>query len=211
MKPVVLTKGMRILFQGDSITDAGRRQGDLGSGFVSMIAAALTAKYPELELAFLNRGISGNRARDLRGRWEADCVDLKPDLLSIMIGINDTWRRFDSNDPTPAERFRDDFHHILSMVKERLNPILVLCEPFVLPYPEDRRLWRDDLGAKIAIVRDLAREFGAILVPFDSVFAAEATSVGPRYWAGDGVHPTHAGHGLMAAAWLGSVMGLHLR
>ncbi len=100
-----------VVFQGDSITDAGRSIGDsadLGKGYALMAAALLGSKYPERQVTFKNRGISGNRVKDLQGRWRLDCLDLKPDWVSIYIGINDTWRRYDSNDPTSAEALRKD-------------------------------------------------------------------------------------------------------
>ncbi len=200
-----LRKDMTILFQGDSVTDCGRRrEGEgLGFGYVFMIASRLWAARPELNLRVLNRGISGNRSRDLRARWQEDALDLKPDMVSILIGINDTWRRYDRNDPTPADRFDRDYRAILESTRAALGDIpLILLEPFLLPYPDDRRGWRDDLDPKIAVVRDLAREFGATLVPLDGIFAAASAVRDCAYWTSDGVHPTVAGQGLIAKAWL---------
>ncbi len=208
---ITLAAGMRILFQGDSITDSGRGRGGadprpLGTGYVFMIAARLAARYPALGLVFLNRGISGNRARDLEARWDADCLALAPDVVSILIGINDTWRRYDSGDATSADAFRDSCRAILQRTRDRLRAKIVIGEPFVLPVPPDRAAWREDLDPKIAVVRDLAREFGAIYVPFDGMFAAASTTVDPAYWAADGVHPTDAGSALMAEEWIRRVV-----
>lgn len=209
MKRFELTTGTTILFQGDSITDCGRRQdgNGMGGGYPAIVANQLHARFPELDITVLNRGISGNRVRDLKARWQEDCIALKPDLVSIMIGINDTWRRFDSNDPTGVDAFAADYRAILEETRQKLDVPLVLVEPFLLPHPEDRRAWREDLDPKIAVVRDLAREFGAVLVPLDGVFAAASTQRECPYWAGDGVHPTPVGQALIARTWMDCVLG----
>ena len=207
---ITLATGMRILFQGDSITDCdrdGHTARPLGTGYAFMIASRLAARYPELGLVFTNRGISGNRARDLEARWDVDCLTLAPDVVSILIGINDTWRRFDHGDATGGEAFRASYRSILQRTRDRLGAKIVICEPFVLPVPPDRAAWREDLDPKIAAARDLARDFGAVYVPFDGMFAAASTTVDPSYWAADGVHPTDAGHALMAEEWIRRVVG----
>lgn len=208
----LFTQGQTILFQGDSITDCQRERDShaetgaaLGHGYAFIAASLVEAQYPELRLKFINRGISGNRVRDLRARWQPDCIDLKPDWVSILIGINDTWRRYDSGDPTSAEDFERDYRFILEQTAAATSARLILCEPFLLPCPGDRLNWREDLDPKIAVARSLAREFNALYVPFDGVFAAAATRREPAFWAGDGVHPSHAGHALMADAWLRTV------
>jgi lysophospholipase L1-like esterase len=167
----------------------------------------LAARYPELGLSFINRGVSGDRTRELVARWDRDCLALKPDLVSILIGVNNTWRRFDSGDATSVDAFYEEYRSILLKTKEMVGDNLVLCEPFILPYPEDRKRWREDLDPKIGVVRALAAELGATYVPFDGVFAAASTRVRPAYWAADGVHPTPAGHALMADAWVRHVVG----
>lgn len=200
-----------ILFQGDSITDAGRAWDDpdsLGWGYPMLASAWFQALYPESEVKFLNRGISGNRACDLQARWQQDCIDLEPSIVSILIGINDTWRRYDSNSPTSAEQFEAAYSDILAKTCERTDARIVLMEPFVLPHPEDRKLWREDLDPKIHVVRDLAREFGATFIPLDGLFAQASARREPSYWADDGVHPTLAGHALIAQTWLEMVVGL---
>lgn len=198
-----------VLFQGDSITDAGRGRGDdgnLGSGYPNMIAAWFSAAYPGKNVRFANRGISGNRVNDLDARWKEDCLDLEPTWLSIMIGINDVWRRYDSGDPTSAEAFEAGYRRILTRAKEdSSSPRLIILEPFVLPVPADRLSWREDLDPKIQVVRGLAREFGAIYVPLDGAFSAACVHREPAFWAADGVHPTQAGHALIARKWLEAV------
>jgi lysophospholipase L1-like esterase len=205
---VLLEDHATVLFQGDSITDAGRSResdADMGRGYASMAAAWFSALYPEKNVRFLNRGISGNRARDLRARWQPDCLDLNPTWVSILIGINDTWRRYDSHDPTPVEDFEADYRAILAATRRDLHARLMLMEPFVLPNPKDRGQWREDLDPKIAVIRKLAREFEAIYVPLDGLFAAAATQREMSFWLPDGVHPTAAGHALIAQAWLRAV------
>lgn len=196
-----------VLFQGDSITDCGRnRDGyDLGNGYALMAAALFGSKYPEKQVKFINRGISGNRVVDLQQRWQEDCLDLRPTWVSIYIGINDTWRRYDSNNPTSAEDYARGYRDLIVQTKEKLDAKLILIEPFVLPVPDDRKGWREDLDPKITAVRELAREFGALYVPLDGLFAQASTLAPSAYWAPDGVHPSPAGHALIAKAWLDAV------
>lgn len=194
-----------LLFQGDSITDAGRSRrnnSQLGSGYAGMVAARFSMLYPERKVRFLNRGIGGNRAKDLQARWDSDCISLQPDWVSILIGINDTWRRYDSNDPTSVDEFASSYRDILTRTAEQTEARIVIMEPFLLPCPEDRKQWREDLDPKIRETRNLALEFGAVFIPLDGVFAAAASRAEPSFWAQDGVHPTPQGHALIAETWL---------
>lgn len=194
-----------VLFQGDSVTDCGRdytNKAHLGCGYSFLVAAEFGLRYPEKKVTFLNRGINGNRVKDLEGRWQEDCLDLTPDYVSILIGINDTWRRYDSNDPTSAEQFYEGYRRLIKRTLEREIRGLILLEPFVLPVQEGQELWREDLDPKIKAVRELAREFKTIYVPLDGLFTAACKKASPSTWAGDGVHPSPAGHGLIANAWM---------
>lgn len=200
-----LQQGDIVLFQGDSITDCGRDRSnpsDLGNGYPLLVDSLFGMTFPELGVKFLNRGISGNRVVDLNERWQEDCLDLKPNWVSIYIGINDCWRRYDSGDPTSTEDFKAGYRQLIERTKAGLDANLVLVEPFVLPHPEDRRAWREDLDPKIHAVRELAVEYGALLVPLDGLFAAASARREAAFWAPDGVHPSPAGHGLIAKAWL---------
>lgn len=204
----IIENNALVLFQGDSITDADRVRDDgnhLGHGYAMMAAAWFSALYSEKEVSFLNRGIGGDRVRDLQARWQEDCLDLRPTWVSILIGINDTWRRYGENDPTSTEDFENTYREILQKTKRSLNARLILCEPFVLPVPEDRVQWRGDLDPKIDVVRKLVREFKAILIPLDGIFAQASAQREPSFWAPDGVHPSPVGHALIAQAWLKSV------
>lgn len=202
-----------MLFQGDSITDSGRDRDNphhLGWGYPRIVANWLNALYPERGLRFLNRGVSGNRVRDLIARWKTDCIDLQPDWVSILIGINDTWRRYDSGDPTTVDAFEQDYRVLLQLTRERTKANLLLMEPFVLHAPPDRAAWREDLDPKIEVVRRLASEFRATLIPLDQRFSVAARRRPPDFWAPDGVHPSEAGHTLIAQAWLEAV-GVKIR
>ncbi|WP_105617723.1 SGNH/GDSL hydrolase family protein [Vallitalea okinawensis] len=201
----MVNKEKIILFQGDSITDAGRKREDdydLGTGYAMMAASMFSATSPEKNVKFLNRGISGNRVKDLKFRWKEDCINLNPDIISILIGINDCWRRYDSNDPTTTVQFKDDYRYILQQLKDKTKAEIILCEPFVLPTPDDRKKWREDLDPKINVVRELAREFGTHLLPLDGIFNQVSVYKDPDFWAPDGVHPSNAGHALIAKEWL---------
>ena len=205
---VVFKDGATVLFQGDSITDASRSRQDasnMGHGYAAMASAWFSAEFPEKRVRFINRGISGNRAADLVHRWEEDCIALKPTWVSILIGVNDTWRGFDRNDPTSVESFEASYRTILEATNKTLRAGIIMLEPFLLPIPDNRRQWRADLDPKLHAVRALAREFGARLVPTDGVFAAAAARREMEFWAPDGIHPTPAGHALIAQAWLRTV------
>jgi lysophospholipase L1-like esterase len=208
---IVLKENMRILFQGDSITDGGRTgkdsNGDMGTSYAFLTAGRLMSRHPDLNLTVINRGISGDRTKDLSDRWTRDCIELKPDIVSILIGINNTWRKYDRNDATPADVFYKEYRSILERTKKETSAQIVICEPFVLPYPDDRKVWREDLDPKIDACRSLAREFAAVYVPYDGIFAAASLRAPMAYWAHDGVHPTPAGHALMSRDWVLHVLG----
>ncbi len=193
-----------ILFQGDSITDCGRRgpQAPIGKGYAFLISSWLSAARPEMEWRFENRGVGGNRVDDLLARWEEDCLALRPDVVSILIGINDTWRRYDRDNPRSAEEFERLYRQLLERTRDNATQRIVLMEPFNLPHPADRARWREDLDPKIHVVRQLAREFGAILVPLDGLFAQASAARPCEFWLPDGVHPSPAGHALIAREWM---------
>ncbi|MCF7817423.1 MAG: SGNH/GDSL hydrolase family protein [Kiritimatiellales bacterium] len=199
-----------ILFTGDSITDCDRNRNapdSLGMGYAGMVAGRLGADHPELNLRFINRGISGDRTCDLLRRWDAECIGLEPDWVSILVGVNNTWRRYDHNDPTPDAVFEDEYRLLLKRLADETKAKVVICSPFLLPTNPQVIAMREDLDPKIAIVKKLAADFGAAWVDFDLVFVAALGRHIPAYWASDGVHPTVAGHALMADAWIRMVAG----
>ena len=197
-----------ILFVGDSITDWGRDQADpfsLGDGYVRVIAEELAAKRETRRVA--NLGISGNRAKDLRERWTRDVIERAPSLLTVLVGINDTWRRYDSDDPITVEAFERDYRFILQAAQTELSVPVILMMPFVLPVTVEQHSWHEDLEPKQRVVSGLAAEFGAQLIDLQVLLAAAGPAVAI---AEDGVHPSEEGRRLIAAVWLESARGARL-
>jgi lysophospholipase L1-like esterase len=189
------------VFIGDSVTDCDRLiQPPYGDGYVYNIANS-----GRLKGEIINVGISGHRMIDLENRWDIDVLAHKPTLVSVAIGINDMWRRYDSNDPTSVEDFEEGYRRVLKATKAQGNPELVLCEPFLLSVREEMNTWREDLDPKIAVVHMMANEFGAKLVRFDHRFNHLAQEISMLELADDGVHPSKLGHQIMADLWLDTV------
>ena len=201
---------MKILFEGDSITDAARIlewTDDLGVGYAMMAASLYRAQTKDNTAEFKNTAVSGSRIIELKQRWDK-VLEYSPDVLSVYIGVNDCWRRYDQNDPISAADFENGYREILSAVKAHCDPRLIIVEPYVLPVMEGQDKWREDLDPKIQAVRKIAREFNAVLVPLDGIFAAHASYNEPSFWSWDGVHPTSAGHAVIANAWLDAFYSL---
>lgn len=199
-----------ILFQGDSITDAGRdrkKQGfndsrSLGRGYPAFVAADLLSEYPKHGYQIHNRGISGNKVPDLKKRWDADCLQLKPEILSILIGVNDIWHKLNGRYDGTVEDYEKGFHDLLIETQAALpDTTIVICEPFVLNCGAINDKWFPEFDQRRAVAREIASAMGLLFVPFHDMFSDACADVAPNYWAGDGVHPTLAGHALMAAAW----------
>lgn len=210
----MIQPGMTILFQGDSITDCGRDRNatnpntGLGAGYALLTAARLLAENPGAKLRCFNRGISGNRIVDLYARIKADTINLKPDVLSILIGVNDTWHEFGSGNGVAVPKYERVYRDFLTEVRAALPAIqFVLCEPFVLRCGVVTGDWVTEMDQRRVVVKKLAGEFGAKFVPFQAMFDAAAKEAAPEYWAGDGVHPTAAGHHRMAETWMKEVGG----
>jgi len=192
-----------VLFTGDSITDSHRLDtgaDPLGDGYVRNIATDLAVRLPGIRV--LNTGISGNRVPDLEDRWDTDCLAVKPVVLTILIGINDTWRRYDNDDPTSVEAFEAGYRRLLTRVRDQLDCAVVLMEPFLTPIWMDQHRWREDLDPKIDAVRRLARQFDTVLLPTDRAMTEAAVPLGGAAVAYDGVHPTAFGHRVIADTWL---------
>jgi len=191
----------KTVFIGDSVTDCGRLIAPpYGDGYVFNIANS-----GRLTGEIINVGTSGHRLIDLENRWNTDVLAHQPTLVSVAIGINDTWRRYDDNDPTSAEDFEERYHRLLTATKAQGNPDLVLCEPFLLAVRDEMNDWREDLNPKIAVVHKMAAEFGAKLVPFDQRFNDLAQEMSMNELAEDGIHPSRLGHQIMADLWLRTV------
>ena len=209
--PSVFEANQTILFQGDSITDGNRgRNADpnhiLGHGYVFSIASRYGAAYPGLDLNFVNRGVSGNTLTDLAARWDADALALKPDVLSVLVGINDVYAFRDRLADFDAERSYAAYDALLARtVAVRPGIKLVLCEPFVGDVgmvAKDSAGWRRAVGALDAVVARLGAKYHAPVVPLQRVFDDAAKRAPVDHWIWDGIHPTYSGHALLADAWI---------
>lgn len=189
------------VFIGDSVTDCGRLiEPPFGDGYVFNIANST-----RLSGEIINVGTSGHRLVDLENRWNTDVLAHHPTLVSVAIGINDTWRRYDDNDLTSVEAFEESYRRVLTATQAQGNPKLVICEPFLLAVRDEMNTWREDLDPKIAVVHKMAAEFNAKLVPFDQRFNDLAREMSMSELAEDGIHPSKLGHQIMADLWLRTV------
>jgi lysophospholipase L1-like esterase len=209
------TTGDIVLFQGDSITDAGRnKQQELpnnawsfGMGYASYIASWLLEEMPAKNMTMYNRGISGNKVFQLADRWDKDCLDLNPNVLSILIGVNDYWHfRNGDYDGTP-EIYENDYRKLLARTSESLPDVkLIICQPFILTGTRSvDESWLEPFSAYQAIAKKVSNEFGAVWVPFQEAFDEAVKLADPTYWTADGVHPSMAGAQLMAQTWLEAI------
>ncbi|WP_221391186.1 SGNH/GDSL hydrolase family protein [Dyadobacter sp. NIV53] len=206
--------GITILFQGDSITDGNRTRNEdwnhvMGHGYAYSVASKLWYEHPSKGFHFLNRGISGNRITDLAARWQTDTLDLNPNWLSILVGVNDTEAAIKGNTASTAEQFENDYRALLKQTQEKLSQVrFILCEPFVLPVgrvKDKLEMYQSEVGKRQEIVKRLAIEFNAIHVPFQAAFNEALTQAPADYWIWDGIHPMPAGHELMARLWIEKV------
>jgi lysophospholipase L1-like esterase len=214
-KKNTLIKDNIILFQGDSITDAGRNKEDnsynnakiLGSGYPMLAGAALLEKYASLNLKVYNKGISGNKVYQLAERWDKDCLDIKPDILSILIGVNDIWHKLNGQYNGTVDIYRKDYIALLERTKKALpNVKLIICEPFAVrgvKAVDDK--WYPEFYDYQKAAREIASQFGATFVPYQKIYDEAQKQAPGAYWTPDGVHPTLAGAQLMAQAWLQAI------
>jgi lysophospholipase L1-like esterase len=206
------SQGDVILFQGDSITDAGRdkkkehpnNSRSFGGGYAFLIASWLLEELAQKELTIYNRGISGNKVYQLENRWDKDCLLLKPNVLSILIGVNDYWHmRNGKYDGTP-EVYENDYRALLNRSKEQYPDLkLIICQPFILTETKAvDESWVEPFRPYQEISQKLCQEFEATWVPFQEAFTRATEIAAPSYWTFDGVHPSMAGAQLMAKTWL---------
>ena len=209
---------MKILFQGDSITDGNRyknkasawdKNHQIGHSYVYLITALLGMKYPEKHYEFINRGISGNQTGALLARWQEDCLDIKPDILSILVGVNDClFASPAGKSDISASKYEENYRRLLTLAKENDPDVqLILLEPFAhiegqINTPISATVRAATLRSEQKIVRKLAEEFGAIFVPLQEKFDEAMKTREPSYWIWDGTHPTEAGHAIIAREWL---------
>jgi lysophospholipase L1-like esterase len=204
---MIITPNDRILFIGDSITDTNRDRADskhLGlNGYPALISGRLLTDLNAPDLPIYNRGIGGDRAVDLLNRVEADVIALEPTIISVLVGINDAGREFNEHQPIESSTFQEHLRTFIAKIRENLSTQIILLEPFVSPTPCPEL--RAYLNPKIDIVRALAVEFSTEFIPLDGIFAEASTRAPSAFWLPDGVHPSLAGHTLIADEWLGRV------
>jgi lysophospholipase L1-like esterase len=211
----LLGVGELVVFQGDSITHGGRGETEdpnhiLGHSYPFLIAAEAGATHPDLGRRFVNRGISGDTLAAMTARWQRDALDLRPDLLSILIGVNDVGAIMDGlSKDLDGSRFGAQYDELLTRTRSALPGVrLVLGEPFYLPTSPDpalRETWAAHVGAHAAIVRDLAASHGAVFAPYQQAMDAATLRAPASYWIWDGVHPTYAGQRILADTWISAV------
>jgi len=209
----MFTKDDILLFTGDSITDCGRNRDDTssaGHGYANLLRSQFHHDHPHLNLTIYNRGVSGNRVVDLYARAKEDCYNLRPNILSVLIGVNDVWHEFFRGQGVEAEKFHKIYDLFLTETRERLpNVKFVLMEPFVLEggLPiGDYASWRSELATRQRIVQDLTVAHNTVFVPLQAEFDAACAKASDTYWLYDGVHPTAAGHMLIAHTWQKAVI-----
>ena len=210
---IKLEKDSVILFQCDSITDMFRKYDcnqcntpeQMGMGYALFAASTLLSDYPDKQLKIYNRGVGGNKVYQLRDRWELDTLAIQPDVLSILIGVNDFWHILMGNYKGSLGIYERDLQDLLHYTKEKLpNVQLVLGEPFALRGGSaiDDAKWFPEFDGYRASLKKLADEFNAIFVPYQAAFDAALKLAPARYWGADGVHPDLPGRQLMANVWL---------
>jgi lysophospholipase L1-like esterase len=212
---ISLAKDDVILFQGDSITDAGRIRDEtaanntkaFGSGYALFAASQLLLDHPDKNLTLFNKGISGNKVYQLAERWDADCVSLKPTVLSILIGVNDFWHMLNGKYDGTIDTYRNDFQALLKRTKEQLPGVkLIIGEPFAvsgIKAVDDK--WFPAFLQYQQAVREIAESVGAVFIPYQEIFNKAQKLAPGAYWTHDGVHPSIAGNQLMAHAWLKTI------
>ena len=213
-KRIEFQPNQTLLFIGDSITDCQRREfpyAPLGNGYVHFAGNFLLATRPELNLTIENRGVGGDSTHDLRDRWKPDCLDLKPDIVSVMIGINDLWRKYSETlesqqrHVNPSE-YETNYRQMLTQLKNECGSQLILMEPFMFCDNPDNPMLAD-LDAYISIVHALSDEFNAVLIPVHAAYMALKDKRPANQWAEDTVHPYLWAHAWIAKQWLNVVIG----
>ena len=203
---------MKILFQGDSVTDAGRDRNDchhLGNGYPKFAAELIKAAHPSTEIEFMNFGVSGNRTCQLFDRLYAEGIVQQPDIISILIGINDIWHRYGGNRiETTDEQIETNYRAILTRLRAQTNAKIVMLAPYLLDCEKVDHM-RDELARLLPIIRRLADEFADAFVPLDELFGeAVKCQPEPLYYSGDGVHPNANGSEFIGRHLAETFMGI---
>ena len=203
---------MKIVFQGDSITDAGRDKRNyhhMGNGYPKFAVAHIQEAFPDVEFEFINQGIGGNRTDQLFDRLYPDAIAFEPDIISILIGINDVWHRHGTGRiETTDAQIVTNYRAILERLKAQTNAKIVMLSPFLLDN-EEKEAWRPEVDRVIAIVRTLADEFADAYVPLDKLFEeALKTQPEPQYYSADGVHPNDNGRAFIGKHYFDAIAPL---
>jgi lysophospholipase L1-like esterase len=216
-KKITLSGQDIILFQGDSITDMHRKRDDvnanspaaLGTGYPVLATAEMLYRFPGKDLKCFNRGVSGNKVFQLAERWQADCLDLKPTVLSILVGVNDFWHTLTNGYQGTIKTYHDDYKALLDRTKQALPDIkLIIGEPYaVIGVKSVDEKWYPVFNDYRQAARELADSFGAAFIPYQEIYDKAQKSAPGSYWTADGVHPSLAGARLMSEAWLQTVKG----
>ena len=183
---------MRIVFIGDSITDCGRDRNDansLGNGFVKVLSDKLRPLYPDTDLELINKGVSGDELCDVLDRLKSDVIDIKPDAVVIMVGINNTLHKFSEGKDLDLTKFEKDLITLFTRLKKE-GIVVIFLEPFLLPAPDKRRM-RKLFEEELKIIDRVAEEHADEFVPYDEMFQGLAESIPYTEYSEDGVHPTH--------------------
>ena len=189
-------KRIKLLFQGDSITDADRdvrNYHQMGNGYPKFASKIIADEYPEIEFEFINLGISGNRTGQLFDRLYPDAIELQPDIISILIGINDVWHRHNARSiATTDEQLELNYRCILERIRKETNAKIMMISPYLLDC-DDKEAIREDLKTVLPIIRRLADKYADVFVPLDTYFEKAIPSVSPKFFSEDGVHPNQNG------------------
>ena len=211
-----MNDGKLILFQGDSVTDANRMREDvqtwnkghrLGDGYACMAAGRLSYKYPDKNLSFINKGLAGNRIRDLYARMQEHIINFSPDILSILIGVNEVWSRVNENCGTvEPKRFETVYRLMIEEIRDKLpNTKIIIIEPFVAnveSLKDGYETWHGYIAPLQEVTARLAAEFECSYIPMQDVFDDLSKTAPASYWVWDGIHPTQAGHEAIAGQWV---------
>lgn len=216
-RKVSLNNNDVVLFQGDSITDSGRDKKNtaansvscMGNGYALVAGSSLLVNNPDKNLQIYNKGISGNKVFQLADRWDADCLDLKPNVLSIFVGVNDFWHTITAKPPYTGtiETYRTDYKKLIDRTKQALPDVkLIICEPYAI---NGVKAVTDDWYPKFpefqVAAREIADQYNAAFVPFQAAVDKAMKKAPGSYWSGDGVHPNMAGITLLAHTWLEAI------
>ena len=204
----------KILFQGDSITDCGRKRDDfygMGNGYANLVKASLGMDYPN-EYEFINRGIGGNRIVDLYARIKSDFINLKPDYASIYIGVNDAWHEIRSKNGVDTEKFEKIYTMLIDEIKAECPDVkLMIIAPYVLEgtatcdtdeIPDRLQQFKRDVAEKADVARKIANKYGLPFIELQPAFDEACKNAPPEYWTADGVHPTACGHEIIKRLWM---------